>query len=206
MNRTDEQLVTIISREDAIANFTCFFTQIQVTACVDIELLSQSYSGTRFALKKLILSHSRQRILLHQIRYHLSFISSLFSHKAQIQSHPFRVLQLISKDIPGIMLPIICGQDLHNYPSSAHMSSSSRSLADCAARGISDIGPRCGRCSPRASNNTELRGTGVWWRPSLSSSERSRSMSRLTPARRAADKSIGFGRAKIDCPDLCTPQ
>ena len=28
-------------------------------------------------------------------------------------------------------------------------------------------------------------------------------MSRLTPARRAADKSIGFGRAKIDCPDLC---
>jgi hypothetical protein len=105
MNRTDEQLVTIISREDAIANFTCFFTQIQVTACVDIELLSQSYSGTRFALKKLILSHSRQRILPHQIRYYLSFISSLFSHKAQIQSHPFRVLQLISKDIPASCYP-----------------------------------------------------------------------------------------------------
>lgn len=40
------------------------------------------------------------------------------------------------------------------------------------------------------------------WRPSLSSSERSKSISRLTPARRAADKSIGFGRANIDWPDL----
>jgi hypothetical protein len=100
------------------AQLYVFFSRyFRLRPVVDIELLSQSYSGTRFALKKLILSLSRQRILPHQIRYHLSFISSLFSHKAQIQSHPFRVLQLISKDIsmaPGIMLPIICGQDLHN--------------------------------------------------------------------------------------------
>jgi hypothetical protein len=86
-----------------------------------------------------------------------------------------------------------------NHPSSAHISSSSLSLAACAARGMSDIGPRCR--SSCASNTTALRGRAAW-RPSLSSSERSKSISRLTPARRAADKSIGFGRANIDWPDL----
>ena len=60
---------------------------------MDIELL---YSGSRFALKKRFLSLYRQHILPYQIHYYLSFISSLLSHKAQIQSNPFRVLQLIN--------------------------------------------------------------------------------------------------------------
>jgi hypothetical protein len=43
-----------------------------------------------------------------------------------------------------------------NYPNSAHISSSSRSLAPCTARGISDTGS-LGRWPLCASNNTALR-------------------------------------------------
>ena len=90
---------------------------------------------------------------------------------------------------------------VHHQPNEAHMSSSSRSCAACTARGMSDMGARCVReGSSPASKTTSLRMSGRASSPASSSSSRSRSSAR--PRRCAADRSIGFGRVKMDWPDL----
>ena len=71
---------------------------------MDIKLRSQSYSGSRFALKKLILSLSRQLTLVHQNCYHLSFMSSLLPVKHKLRGILFRVLR--SSTAPSITLSI----------------------------------------------------------------------------------------------------
>ena len=66
---------------------------------------------------------------------------------------------------------------------------------------MSDMGARCVReGSSPASKTTSLRMSGRASSPASSSSSRSRSSAR--PRRCAADRSIGFGRVKMDWPDL----
>lgn len=88
------------------------------------------------------------------------------------------------------------------YPSSAHISSTSRFCAACVARGILDIGRGgCGAClgESSASKRTGFRTSGLL---NSSSSSLSTSSSMPKPALRAALISMGLGREKMDWPDL----
>lgn len=100
---------------------------------------------------------------------------------------------------------LLVDQNLH--PSSAHISSASRSRTACAARGMSLMG-RGGAAVVGVSSASNRMGFRTSGRLSSASSSSSLSTSNSipNPALRAALMSIGFGREKIDCPDLYPTQ